>query len=468
MTRRRFHGAVASLLACPLAAAHAGPDDPGAADRDLLRSYARDTWRSFEALDRPGGLPADHLRRERGEWVAAGFTSPTNAASMLWSTLAAESLGLVSKGEAGRRLRRTLSALAGLERSRGFFLNWYDPDTGLPLRTWPGGAEAVRPFVSAVDNGWLAAALWMVGNARPALRDEVEGLLSPLHFDAFYDDREGLLRGGFWADDGAPAGFHYGMLNTEPRIASYLGIARGDLPPSHYYRMSRGGADAAGAPTRVYGGVEVAEGTRAYRGLRLVPSWDGTMFEALMVPLFVPEDAWAPGSWGVNHPLYARAQVEFGLQDAKLGTWGISASTDPAGGYRAYGVAALGAGASPGMPGGIVTPHATFLALRYAPTAAMANLRALASDFPIYGPFGFLDAADVATHAVSERVLALDQGMILAAIANALEGDVMRHILCDGPFEAAIRPLIAPERFDAGEGPVAGRTAEARAVPLRL
>ena len=44
--------------------------------------------------------------------------------------------------------------------------------------------------------------------------------------------------------------------------------------------------------------VKVFEGTYDYRGVRIVPSWGGSMFEALMVPLFVPEDAWAPRSWG--------------------------------------------------------------------------------------------------------------------------------------------------------------------------
>ena len=30
------------------------------------------------------------------------------------------------------------------------------------------------------------------------------------------------------------------------------------------------------------------------------------MFEALMPALFVPEERWAPHSWGVNHPLTVR------------------------------------------------------------------------------------------------------------------------------------------------------------------
>ena len=47
----------------------------------------------------------------------------------------------------------------------------------------------------------------------------------------------GLLRGGYWPEEKMFTEFHYGTLNTEPRIASYVGIARGQLPSEHYYRM---------------------------------------------------------------------------------------------------------------------------------------------------------------------------------------------------------------------------------------
>ena len=60
---------------------------------------------------------------------------------------------------------------------------------------------------------------------------------------------------------------------------------------------------------------------------------------------------------------------------------------------------------------------------------------------------------NVSTGVVSDRVLALDQGMIMAAIANALADDAMRHAFSDGPIEAVLRPLIAPEEFTAGKGP---------------
>ena len=87
-----------------------------------------------------------------------------------------------------------------------------------------------------------------------------------------------------------------------------------------------------------------------------------------------------------------------------------------------------------------MTPHASFLALPFAPREAMANLRALAEKFPIYGPYGFRDSVNVSSGMVSDCVLALDQGMIMAAIANALADDAMQQPSPTAPIEAAIRP----------------------------
>ena len=81
------------------------------------------------------------------------------------------------------------------------------------------------------------------------------------------------------------------------------------------------------------------------------------------------------------------------------------------------------------------------------PHEAVANLHALCKEFPIYSPLGFLDSVDVSTGAASSCILAVDQGMIMAAIANALADDAMQHAFSDGPVEQAIRPLVSQEEF---------------------
>ena len=197
----------------------------------------------------------------------------------------------------------------------------------------------------------------MVANTEPTLRERAAKLLEPMDFRFFYDPYErgrrrspipGSFASVYWPTTRTFYG-HYGMLNSEARIASYLGIARNQLPPEHYYRLYRTLPERFGPQeqtpqgvNRDYLGIKVFEGTYSYRGVRIVPSWGGSMFEALMVTLFVPEDVWAPRSWGINHPLYVRAQIEHGLEEAGYGFWGFSPAQSPRGGYQVYGVKAIG------------------------------------------------------------------------------------------------------------------------------
>lgn len=472
MTWRRLPALLVLLVGTQVAFAPSAIaiDDFSPTDWAKLNSYARDTWRSFEAMTLPTGLPADSLTRTKdGKYQAAFLTSPSDIAAYLWSTLAAEELKIITPEEAADRMGRTLASLVKLERSHGFFFNWYDPRDGSPLRVWPGGGP-VRPFLSTVDNGWLAVSLMMVRNTRPAFRGVADDLLGPMNFGFFYDpfdpknpvEHPGLLRGGFYSDNNTYTSYHYGVLNTEARIASYVALARNQVPADHYYRMSRSRPAGSGGPTltnrgevRRYLDVPVDEGFNSYRGMRIVPSWDGSMFEAMMVALFVPEADWGPDSWGVNHKLYVRASIEHATEEAHLPAWGASPSSVPAGGYRVYGVTALsvdGRGVEAGKEA-VMTPHASFLALQFAPEESLRNADVLKERFQAYGPHGFLDAVDVRSGVVSDAELSLDQGMIMASVANALGRGSMQRAFCDEKVTQALRPLMAREQFGAGLEP---------------
>ena len=302
-------------------------------------------------------LPSDLLQRSpEGDWKPSHRTSPTDIACYVWATLSARELGLIDDAEVDRILGATLATLDRMERDHSFFFNLYKVETESRMGVGGDKTHSPRPFLSSVDNAWLAAALMMVSNARPALRDRADALFGPMDFGFFYApfdpgrtlDRPGQFHGGHYTDDRTFTTF-YGMLNSEPRIISYIAIARRQAPPEHYYRLFRTLPPDHGRQSQVprgeirsYLGVPVFEGHYDYRGLDIVPTWGGSMFEALMVPLLVPEELWAPRSWGVNHALYARAQIEEGLIVRKYGYWGFSPSCTPEGGYQTYGVDSLG------------------------------------------------------------------------------------------------------------------------------
>lgn len=482
-----------------------------------LAQYARATWHSFVQLVVPTtGLPADYIGADLDPEGRARYTSPTDIAMYMWATLAARDLGLITEGAALERMSLVLQSVSALERheASGQFYNWYDPATLAKITIWPEAPRAVvYPFVSSVDNGWLASALLMLAEAMPTLRGSAWQLASSMSFACYYNPSAkgvgkgcGLLRGGFWREGETPpgnerlprgdyartgetvvyTGHHYGAFNTEPRIASYIAIALGQVPREHYFAAARTFPDTREASWqeakpvgewREYLGVPVFEGSYTYGDRRLVPTWGGSMFEALMPTLVVPERQWGTRSWAVTHPLYVESQIAFGLEEARYGYWGFSPASNPAGGYREYGVCAIGmdpegyaadcarltlfdagwedAGRTrPRRPivsygEGIVTPHAVFLALDFAADAALDNLAALRRDFPaIYGLGGFLDSINVATGQIAERYLALDQGMVIAAAANALLGNRLQSYLA--PTLALLEPLMRLEVFGAG------------------
>jgi hypothetical protein len=136
------------------------------------------------------------------------------------------------------------------------YYNWYDPRNGSVVTVWPDNGDTVYPFLSSVDNGWLAAALNVVKGAVPELRGKADAILRKMNFGSYYNPTattpfgaSGLIAGGFW--DAPPPGCsrprdgvwftcnHYDITVTEPRIATYLGIAMGQIPPKAYYNTMR-------------------------------------------------------------------------------------------------------------------------------------------------------------------------------------------------------------------------------------
>jgi RTX calcium-binding nonapeptide repeat (4 copies)/Putative glucoamylase/Protein of unknown function (DUF3131) len=471
----------AVVLAC--AALLIVPGSAAAHDRTLER-YAAGTWASFVAMtDEQSGLPADRLEDDGTRSVQ---TSTTNVGAYMWSAVAAERLGLIGRRELTSRLEQTIGTLERLERHEpsGQFYNWYDHRTGEKLTIWPPTGEPRTPILSSVDNAWLAVGLRIVRNAVPKLAHRAGALYDSMDFGFYYDEPRNQILFHYVPDTGERV-CCYDTLVSESRIAYYVGIEKGDLPTSVYYGPVRTFPDTCAGSfqeirpegfMRTHGGRSVYEGSYPYLDTRLVPSWGGSMFEALMPPLFVPEERWGTGSWRMNHPNTVDAQIDHGLNVAGNDSWGFSPSTDTVDGYRTFGVDAIGmdpngypsnleatlvdrgfdhpdcarpATADPppeAYTNDIVTPHAIFLGLRWRPHEARAALAAIEDE--AWTPLGFYDAVNVDTGEPDRAYLSLDQGMIMAALGNALGHDVLRDAFATRDLERAVRPAVAVEEFN--------------------
>ena len=481
---RRIRILVAALVLSTTLAAPPAQAAPPA--EETLREYAVATWRSFVAMtDERTGLPADSLAADGTRSVQ---TSTTNIGAYLWSAVVARRLRIISEDELDARLGRTLTTLERMERHApsGQFYNWYDIGTGAKLTTWPPTGAPLTPILSSVDNGWLAAGLRVVRGYSRELAPRAGALYDSMDFGFYY--RPSVNRILFhYAPDTGEAPCCYDTIVSESRIASYIGIANGQLPQREYFGAWRTFPDSCdwswqeARPTgftRTYFGETVFEGSYAYAGMQIVPGWGGSAFEALMPSLFVPEEKWGRKSWGRNHPNTVQAQIHHGMTEAGYGYWGFSPANDPHGGYGVYGVDAIGMDPS-GYPSnndatlvdngfagctgreatsnpppsaythGVVTPHAAFLGLRWDRDAVVANLQRLRDDFEVYSDWGFADSVDVQDGTVSQSYLSLDQGIIMAALGNELANDVLRRAFSGDDLTSRVRPVIAVEEFSA-------------------
>ncbi len=414
----------------------------------FLWRLARDTWRGLVALsDRDHGLPFDTVRlhgatNPKRAWLG-DYTNVTNIGLYLIDIIAAWELRLIGPEEARARLDRTLTTLERLETHHGFFFNYYDTTT----------LERTSHFISFVDSAWLTAGLMVVRNSVPELAARCTRLIEREDYRFFYDPVEQLMMHGYYVHLPHRSEYSYGLLYSEARLGSLIAIGKGEAPVEHWYRMARTfpasydwqSQSPKDRADKTVNGYAFPGGYYSWKGLKYLPSWGGSLFEALMPLLVLDELRYAPASLGKNALAHTELSRRFALEHLGYPVWGLSPSSTPSGdGYSEYGARVLGA---LGYRAGAVTPHAAALALLTEPAAATANLRQLAERYPLYGDFGFYDAVDPKTGQVAYNYLALDQSMILIALANHLRDGVIQKYFAADPIIQRVLPLLEAERF---------------------
>jgi cyclic beta-1,2-glucan synthetase len=329
-------------------------------------------------------------------------------------------------------------------------------------RQLPALSAAIESFESegATSSDHVEAAGWSrsltAGLTAPALEADVfakrlDGLASRalafvdgMSFDFLYDWQRQIFAIGYRLPDAQGPGrldpSYYDLLASEARLASFVAIAKGDVPDSHWFHLGRLLTSVDGAPTLL--------------------SWSASLFEYLM-PLLVMKSY--PGTLlDQSCRMAIRRQMEYGRQQGV--PWGISESAfnivDRHGNYqyKAFGVPGLGLKRGLGDEL-VVAPYSTALAAMVDPERAAHNFRRLARE-GLDGRFGFYEAIDY-THrkpddgqgvsepqphgsrgTVVQAFLAHHQGMSLVALANAVLGHPMVQRLHADPRVQATALLL--------------------------
>jgi hypothetical protein len=419
--------------------------------RAFAQRLAEDTWRGLDALtDRSNGLPLDTVVFAPGErgapprgTIIGDYTNVTNVGLHLAAVVGAMDLGILDARQAFERLDQVITTLESLETDRGFFFNYYDTTS----------LERTSHFVSFVDSAWLTAGLMVARAAFPELAERCDALIARTDYGEMYDRGSDLMSHGYYLEPRARSRYHYGVLYTEARLGALIAIGKGDVPESVWFSMIRTFPPACrwqsrppqDVRTREILGHRVTAGVYRWRGLRYVPSWGGSMFEALMPTVLLDEQRAAPRSLGRNGLVHAVGQRRYARQVLGSTLWGFSPSSRPdTDAYGEFGVKPLG---SFGYPAGPVTPHAAALALAVTPRPALDALWQLATRYRAYGEYGLYDAVDPRTGTVATKYLALDQSMLFLALVNYLtDGAITRRFATDPIMQRAL-PLIAVEDF---------------------
>ena len=344
---------------------------------------------------------------------------------------------LMSLGEAAHESRR--QALAATFSLRNIAVEGIP---GLePLLAFHGRGE--QPEIPPAVREWLDRLVTEVERSRGSASEQLaqldelisrsQQLESGMSLRFLYDEERRLFAIGYQVAERRLDNSFYDLLASEARLTSFLAIARGDVSVEHWWALSR-----------PFGS--------AYGRLPLL-SWSGTMFEYLMPLLFTKMHENSLLDRACQDAV--RCQIAYAEQNSV--PWGISESAFSALDrhnvyqYRAFGVPALALkrGQENQL---VVAPYAAALALGVQPTAAVKNLRKLATlaDSTLLGGYGYYEAIDYsrrtepggAAGIIIHCYMVHHHGMSLLAYDNALHDNVMRRRFHSDPRVGATEPLL--------------------------
>ncbi len=402
--------------------------------RAVAARYATLHWRFFDEYVNEGTrwLAPDNVQSDP-EVEVAMRTSPTNIGLQLLATVSAHDLGLITAADMTQRLEKTLATMERMPRYRGHFFNWY---------RLPDLEVLDPPYISVVDSGNLAGHLIALGQAclqvatrEPALRERLQALAEQasafalgMEFAFLYDETRKLFTIGYHPATFTPDAAFYDLLASEARLASFIAVARNDVPVEHWFRLSR-------ALNRVEGATALL-------------SWSGSMFEYLMPVLVMrslPFTLLDQTYRGVveRQVAYARARdVPWGSSESAYNHRDRHQTYQ----YRAFGVPDLALKRGLGRDL-VVAPYASALAALIEPVRALANLQVLET-MGALGAHGFHDALDFTRPAAGHRFaivrthMAHHVGMTLTALTNVLLDDIWQQRFHADPLVKAAELLL--------------------------
>lgn len=213
---------------------------------------------------------------------------------------------------------------------------------------------------------------------------EIDEITNEMDFSFLYDDERKLFYIGYNVDEDSFGETYYDLLASEARIASFISIAKNDVPKENWFSLNRSITNAFHTHTLV--------------------SWTGTMFEYFMPSLIMkayPQTLLYETYKGVikAQRVYAKQKkIPFGISESAFYKFDIEDNYQ----YKAFGVPGLGL--KRGLEEEVVvSPYSTFMILPFNQGIAIKNLNRL-KKIGAVGRYGFVESVDF-TKAREDRIL---------------------------------------------------------------
>ncbi len=245
-----------------------------------------------------------------------------------------------------------------------------------------------------------------------SLCKKLERLYKATEFGFLFHKEREVFHIGYNLETGLLDNNFYDLLASESRIASFIAIAKGDIPQSHWKHLARP--------------------ITCIDTHWILLSWSATMFEYLMPTAIMKTP---PTSLlGVSIQNVISHQIKYAAQHKV--PWGISESgyyhfdAQMNYQYRAFGTPGLGLKRGLGDDL-VISPYASLMCINQAPEMVFQNIEAL-NKLKARGVYGYYEAIDFTSKRAPEKegrlvksYMAHHQGMVLVAICNYLKSDCL-------------------------------------------
>ena len=439
--------------------------------KEFIIDVAKKTWSYFNdfMIKENNYLPPDNYQENRKNNIV-NITSSTNIGLGILAIISAYDLKFIDENHMINLLKNIFDTITNLEKWNGHLYNWYNIKTLEPLNP---------KFVSTVDSGNFVGYLYSAKEFVRHRLEEIEKmesdkkklknenkyilngekinteklslteinkklqyehlletiniLINETDFSKLYDYSKNLFSMGYDFRENNLVESYYDLLASEARQASFVAIAKRDIPYKHWFNLGR-----------------TLTTLNSRKGLI---SWAGTMFEYFMPSIVMEGNRYTLLDETYDFCIYSqkeyakRLKIPWGMSEAAFNLYDLNYNYQ----YKAFGIPWLGV--KRGLKDEIVvSPYSSIMALSRDSESVIKNLYEF-KKLGAYKKYGFYESIDYTPtrtyknkYAIVRTYMAHHQGLILSSINNFINNNVLIERFSNNP-EVKMASMLLQEKI---------------------